>query len=58
LNAELRRIGAYGKLDQKNVTAWLDLRNNAAHGNYSNYNALQVENQLAGVREFIARVVS
>ena len=37
LNAELAREGVYTKLDQKNVTAWLGLRNNAAHGNYSEY---------------------
>src|SRR5260221_1202017 len=30
LNADLASAGAYGKLDQKNVTAWLDLRNKAA----------------------------
>ncbi len=32
LNSELTAAGAYSKLDQKSVTAWLDLRNNAAHG--------------------------
>lgn len=34
LNSELAKVGAYSKLDQKNVTAWLDLRNKAAHGHY------------------------
>ena len=32
LNAELAKQSIYGNLDQKNVTAWLDLRNKAAHG--------------------------
>lgn len=35
INAELVKAGAYSKLDQKNITAWLGLRNDAAHGNYS-----------------------
>ncbi|MGZ5243856.1 MAG: hypothetical protein ACXWEY_11920 [Bacteroidia bacterium] len=34
LNAELAQASIYNKLDQKNVTAWLDLRNKAAHGKY------------------------
>ena len=34
LNSELASASAYSKLDQKNVTAWRDLRNKAAHGHY------------------------
>jgi hypothetical protein len=56
INSELAKAGAYSKLDQKNVTAWLELRNNAAHGKYSEYTADQVQNMFSGVREFIARV--
>ena len=37
LNAALVKAGAYTKLDQKNVTAWLGLRNKAVHGDYSAY---------------------
>ena len=37
LNAELAKAGVYTKLDQKNVTAWLGLRNHAAHGDYDKY---------------------
>jgi hypothetical protein len=55
LNAELAGQGVYNKLDQKNVTAWLDLRNKAAHGKYSEYNHQQVELMLQGVTEFMAR---
>jgi hypothetical protein len=36
LNSELAAGGFHSKLDQKNVTAWLDLRNKAAHGNILN----------------------
>ena len=55
LNAELTKAGLYGKLDHKNVSAWLDLRNKAAHGNYDQYNAEQVRIMSFGVGEFIAR---
>lgn len=55
LNAELAKKGVYSKLDQKNVTAWLDLRNKAAHGNYNQYNAEQVKTMCLAVGEFVAR---
>lgn len=56
LNAQLVSAQVYGKLDQKLVTAWLDLRNNAAHGGDQAYNSEQVARCLAGVTEFLARV--
>ncbi len=55
LNAELAKQEVYGKLDHKSVTAWLDLRNKAAHANYNEYNAEQVKKMCSGVREFVAR---
>lgn len=55
LNAELASSDIYNKLDQKNVTAWLDLRNKAAHGKYEEYNQQQVEFMLQTVTEFITR---
>jgi len=55
LNAELAGQGVYNKLDQKNVTAWLDLRNKAAHGKYTEYNIQQVEFMLQAVTEFMTR---
>ena len=55
LNAELAKKGAYTKLDQKNITAWLGLRNNAAHGNYSEYTKAQVQLFSANIRDFITR---
>ena len=58
LNAELASTGVYNKLDQKSVTAWLDLRNKAAHGHYDEYTADQVGNMLLGVREFATRVAA
>ena len=55
INADLQKAGAYNKLDQKGVTGWLDLRNKAAHGKYSEYGKEQVELLLATVRDFIVR---
>jgi len=58
LNADLAGAGAYSKLDQKSVTAWLGLRNDAAHGNYAAYGPEQVDLLVSGVREFMARVAA
>jgi len=55
LNAELATRGAYSKLDQKSVTAWLDLRNKAAHGKYSEYSREQVALTIQAVRDFLSR---
>ncbi len=55
LNAELASINVYGKQAQKDVTAWLGLRNSAAHGNYHEYNAEQVSLMIQGVRDFMTR---
>lgn len=56
LNSDLAKSEAYTKLDQKSVTAWLDLRNNAAHGKYNEYTKEQVNFMFHGVTEFLARV--
>lgn len=55
MNSELAAKGCYEKLDQKSITAWLDLRNKAAHGKYGEYSAEQVALLVAGVRDFIRR---
>jgi hypothetical protein len=48
LNAELAGAEVYAKGDQKNVTAWLDLRNDAAHGHYDRYQGGQVALLISG----------
>jgi hypothetical protein len=55
LNADLAGAAVYSKLDQKSITAWLDLRNKAAHGHYAEYTKDQVQLMLDGVRHFIVR---
>jgi uncharacterized protein (DUF2164 family) len=56
LNTELSAAGVYNMLDQKSVTAWLDLRNKAAHGKYADYVKDQVASMLENVRNFVSRV--
>lgn len=55
MNANLAADEVYGKLDQKNVTAWLGLRNKAAHGEYDEYSKEQVVLLISNIRDFIAR---
>jgi hypothetical protein len=56
LNSELAAENAYSKLDQKNVTAWLDLRNKAAHGHYQDYGETQVRLFLSQISDFMVRI--
>lgn len=56
LNADLAKSGIYNMIDQKQVTAWLDLRNKAAHGEYDKYNVTQVELMYQGILGFISRL--
>ncbi len=56
LNSELTSAGVLAKLDQKNVTAWLDLRNKSAHGKYAEYTQQQVELLLQSVQDFLTRI--
>jgi hypothetical protein len=56
LNSDLTSKNSISKLDQKNVTAWLDLRNKAAHGRYGEYSREQVELLHQSVLDFLTRV--
>ena len=58
MNAELAKVTAYSALDQKSVTAWLGLRNKAAHGEYAAYDAKQVDLLISGVEQFAARTLA
>src|SRR5207249_2039353 len=37
INSELAKAGVYGKNEQKQITAWAGIRNDAAHARYQNY---------------------
>lgn len=53
MNVELAKGGVYNTLRQKQVTAWLGLRNSAAHGKYSDYDVQQVTALVDGVEAFL-----
>ncbi len=53
LNSDLVKADVYRALEQKSVTAWLDLRNRAAHGKYAEYSKEQVDLMYQGVLNFI-----
>lgn len=55
LNDDLAKAKAYSALEQKEVTAWLAVRNSAAHGEHNQYDAKQVDLMVRGVRGFMAR---
>jgi hypothetical protein len=55
INSELVKASVYGKLEQKSITAWLDLRNKAAHGNYGQYDINQVGLLIDSIRHFIIK---
>lgn len=46
---------AYGSMYHKQIIAWADLRNNADHGHFGEYDGQQVAALIEGVREFAAR---
>lgn len=55
LNNDLKGRGVYGKTDHKLITAWCEIRNNAAHMNNEDYIESQVEIMIQGIRSFISR---
>ena len=53
LNANLEKAGVYTKAYQKSVTAWLDIRNKAAHGRNDEYTKEEAKILIDSVRNFI-----
>lgn len=55
LNTELAKKGAINSFDLKSITAQLDIRNDAAHGNWSKYDKKQVQMMYDYVLNFLSR---
>ncbi|NII83491.1 MULTISPECIES: hypothetical protein [unclassified Pedobacter] len=55
MNIELAKNNIYNLTYQKLITGWLDLRNKAAHGLYSEYDSNIVVSFLLFVRDFSAK---
>lgn len=53
LNDELYKAQVYSKLVYKQIIAWADLRNNAAHGHYDQYTQSDVEDMDKWVRSLV-----
>lgn len=53
MNTDLCKAGAYNIAKQKQVTAWADLRNKAAHGDWSAYSIDDVRDMRGGVLRFL-----
>lgn len=53
MNAALAKQGVYSKLTQKRVTSLVDIRNNAAHGKWDQFNSQDVDGMIRAVRRLM-----
>jgi len=54
---DLKKAGAFNELRAKQIRAWADIRNAAAHGEFEKFNRSQVESMVPGVTAFLADVL-
>ena len=55
INQDLRQAEVYGKPEWRQVQAWLDLGNAAAHGDEDSFDPAAVGDMLSGVQGFLAK---
>lgn len=53
LNKKLADAQIYNRLTQKMIQVWNEVRDNADHGNFSEYDSAKVKEMLKGVRDFL-----
>ncbi|MDE0086921.1 MAG: DUF4145 domain-containing protein [Candidatus Poribacteria bacterium] len=53
MNIDLAKEGIYNKSVQKQITFFAGLRNDAAHGNWNEFDKTNIEAMLKGVRDFM-----
>lgn len=53
MNSDLAKAGIYSSAYQKQIIAWLGIRNSSAHGKYSEYTKEEISLMLQGIRQFI-----
>ena len=58
MNADLAKTGAYNLLRQKQITAWADIRNSAAHGKDQNFNKGDVADMIRNIENFVAEMLA
>ncbi len=49
----LKNRKVYNELTAKHIRAWAGIRNNAAHGNFDQFNKQQVEAMISGINSFL-----
>lgn len=54
MNADLTKAGAYNMAKQKQITAWAEIGNKAAHGDWSDYTAQDAAAMVTGVESLVA----
>lgn len=58
INDDLAKASVYNKLQQKQITALADIRNNAAHGNYDQFTREDVERMISDIERFLLNYAS
>ncbi|GFE69000.1 DUF4145 domain-containing protein [Chroococcus sp. FPU101] len=55
---ELKKAGVFNELKAKQLRAWADIRNKAAHGEFDQFNRSDVEVMIKGINEFLANYLA
>jgi hypothetical protein len=55
---ELRKVEVFNELKAKDLRAWTDIRNAAAHGKFDEFHRSDVERMIKGVADFLAMYVT
>lgn len=53
IRSDLRRVDAFGPVQDKQIVYWLGVRNSAAHGSYADYDRSDVARMIEGIGAFI-----
>lgn len=51
----LKKRGVFNEIVAKQLRAWVAIRNSAAHGEYEQFNRMQVENMIVGIQSFLSQ---
>jgi len=51
---ELKKSGVFNEAKAKQLQAWADIRNLAAHGEFSQFKRSEVEPMITGINSFLA----
>lgn len=54
MNADLSKAGAFNMVKQKQITAWADIGNKAAHGDWASYSEEDAQAMLSGVELLVS----